>query len=232
MRRGPRLFFSFRSPFSWMAITKLERSVPDLHSRVEFIPYWEPDERTRAELAERGADLHYAQMSKAKHLYVLYDTRREAARLGLRIVWPVDIDPWWELPHLAWLAARRMGRAAEFYTAVMAARWEHGEDVCEAAVVRELARQVGLDPDRLVGATEVEDIRAEGVDCLYAAYDDDIFGVPYFRIRRERYWGLDRVDDFIAELGSDEPRSRRPATAARGERVRAAVDNDSAGGCG
>jgi 2-hydroxychromene-2-carboxylate isomerase len=228
MRRGARLHFSFRSPFSWMAVTRLLRRVPDATSRVEFLPYWDPDAQTSAGLSARDAEFHYAPMTKAKHLYILHDTKRQARRLGLGMVWPIDDEPWWELPHLAYLRARRLGAGPAFYSAVMAARWERGENICEAPVIRDLADGLGLDAAALLDAPHSPEIRAEGVDCLVTAYEDDIFGVPYFRIGRHRFWGLDRVDDFIEALEST---VEAPA-AAMPEPVLAAVDTDTAGGCG
>jgi 2-hydroxychromene-2-carboxylate isomerase len=230
VRRGPRVHFSFRSPYSWMAFARLLRRVPDAHERLELIPYWDPDVRTRADLQRAGAEFHYAQMKKAKHLYILHDTRRQAIRLGLRMVWPIDDDPWWELPHLGWLLARRLGFGEQFFAAVMAARWERGENVCDEKVIREIGAQVGVDGDLLMAAPDSTRIRAEGVDCLVAAYEDDIFGVPYFRIGRHRFWGLDRVDAFVAEL-LGEAVSQPPDMTEPPLRV-CAYDTDTAGGCG
>ena len=233
--KQPRVHFSFRSPFSWLALTVLRRRVPDLDRRVSFFPFWDPDPATTAALHERGADFHYAQMSKAKHLYILHDTKRQAARLGVAMRWPIDDDPWWEVPHLAWLRARRLGRARDFYDAACAARWERGEDICTPAAVAGLARTIGLDPQPLAAAVDVPDIRAEAVGCLVRAYEDDIFGIPYFRIGRHRFWGLDRVDDFAAELRRTGPAPSEPAgepvPAAAAVRV-GAYDVDTAGGCG
>ncbi|MGH3935804.1 MAG: 2-hydroxychromene-2-carboxylate isomerase [Pseudonocardiaceae bacterium] len=244
MKRAPRLHFSFRSPFSWMAVERLRSVVPDALRRIEFVPYWDPDPVTERLLAQRGAEFHYVQMSKAKHLYILHDTKRLARRLGLPMRWPIDRDPWWEVPHLAWLLARRLGAAEEFYSAVVAARWEQGRDVCQPDAIRELAVSMGLDSERLGCATEDPEIRAEAVDCLVAAYEDDIFGVPYFRFGRHRFWGFDRVDDFLAEylpllrVNGSAPVDRRPASVGGpgvpGE-LRSRVgtyDTDTAGGCG
>ncbi|MFI6042477.1 2-hydroxychromene-2-carboxylate isomerase [Nocardia sp. NPDC051321] len=197
MNRKARLYFSFRSPYSWMAVEKLARALPGAYEQLEFVPYWDPDQRTEEDLRARDAEFHYVPMSKAKHLYVLIDTKRMAERLGLPIHWPIDRDPWWEVPHLAWLAARRRGRPHSFYRAVVTARWIRGENICDPEVIRGLAVQTGLDGDELVGAVHAADLRAEGADCLARAYDDDIFGVPYLRLGRQRFWGLDRVDQFI-----------------------------------
>ncbi|HEV2371958.1 MAG TPA: DsbA family protein, partial [Streptosporangiaceae bacterium] len=166
MRHQPRIYFSFRSPYSWMAVERLRRELPDPHTVCEFVPYWDPDDVTQQALADRGGSFHYVQMSKAKHLYLLHDTKRMAARLGLPMRWPIDIDPWWELPHLAFLVAREMGAEVEFYTEVTAARWQRGEDVCTPQVLATVARRCGLDPKPLLAAPYDPGARAAGVQCL------------------------------------------------------------------
>ncbi|MFF0718310.1 2-hydroxychromene-2-carboxylate isomerase [Micromonospora sp. NPDC003816] len=243
MKKRPRLYFSFRSPYSWLAVHRLRAEVPDLFAQVDWFPYWDPDEKTNAALAERGAEMHYVQMSRAKHRYLLVDTKRLAQRAGLPMAWPIDVDPWWDLPHLAWLLARRAGRAVPFYDALVAARWERGEDICTPEVVARAAVEAGIDPVAAQNAPQDETLRAEGVDCLAAAYDDDIFGIPYLRVGRHRFWGLDRVDHFLAEWRPEntptpEASPAVPTAVRDGAAVPAAVldgaafDTDTAGGCG
>ena len=227
-RPGPRMHFSFRSPYTWMASIKLRRRVPDAFSRLELVPYWNPDQRTRDELAARGAEFHYADMSKAKHLYILRDTRGQARKLGLTMRWPIDVDPWWELPHLAWWVCRRQGRGEEFFDAVMAARWERGENICERPVVRRICAGLGIDDEEVVAAPESAEVRRGAVEALVRAYHDDIFGIPYFRTGQHRFWGLDRVDDFVdAWLATANPDPHMPhQVPVRG------FGDDTAGGCG
>ncbi|MBU3862707.1 DsbA family protein [Streptomyces sp. 4503] len=243
MKRRPRLYFNLRSPFSWMGLKRLEERFPQAPEVIEYYPYWDPDEKTRAALEERDSGFHYTQMSKAKHLYILQDTKRLSTRYGYTMSWPVDVDPWWELPHLAWLKARHLGRERDFYAAVSAARWERGENICDTEVLHRVAEAAGFDGDEMVAAAHDPALRAEGVDALAAAYDDDVFGIPYFKVGRHRFWGLDRVDGFLDELipalrkaGVDvaEPVPEAiddPLPAALLERV-GAYDSDSAGGCG
>ncbi|MGC5032717.1 DsbA family protein [Micromonospora sp. DT229] len=197
MTRRPRLYFSFRSPYSWLTVRRLREVVPDLSAEFDCLPYWDPDEKTSAALAERGGEFHYQQMSRAKHLYMLMDTKRLAQNRGIDMAWPVDVDSWWELPHLGWLAARQEGREWEFYDAIVAARWGRGDDICTPEVVATAATAAGLDPDRTVAAADDESIREEAVGCLYQAYLDDVFGIPYLKWGRHRFWGLDRVDAFL-----------------------------------
>jgi 2-hydroxychromene-2-carboxylate isomerase len=195
--RRPRLYFSLRSPYSWLAVHQLRAAVPDVFEAVEWFPYWDPDARTSAGLAARGGEFHYIQMSRAKHLYMLADTKRLAQRQGMTMAWPIDVDPWWELPHLAWMYARRQGLTWEFYDAITQARWGRGDNICDPAVVRAAAEQAGLDPERTVGAPDDPELRAEAVECLYQAYLDDIFGIPYMKWGRHRFWGFDRVGAFL-----------------------------------
>jgi 2-hydroxychromene-2-carboxylate isomerase len=233
VKRPPRLYFSFRSPYSWMAVHRLRRTVPDLFEVVDCYPYWDPDPDTEGALLELGARLPYQAMSKAKHLYVLGDTKRLATRLGLAMAWPIDIDPWWEVPHLAWLAARRLGVAVQCYDALVAARWQRGENICERAVLRRVTAEAGLPADLLDAAVDDAQVRAEGVRCLYAAYEDDIFGVPYLRLGRQRFWGFDRLELFLEAY--------RDATGAQADPLHGlpvatvpagGYDRDTAGGCG
>lgn len=239
MNRGPRVHFSLRSPFSWIAIHQLLRIVPDAHDVMEFIPYWDPDARTEAALSARGASFHYMAMSKAKHMYILHDTKRLTQRLGLQMAWPVDIEPWWEVPHLGWLQARREGKAAEFYDALVTARWRQGGNICDRAAVAALATSAGLDGQAVANACQDDDIRAEATECLVRAYEDDIFGIPYFRIGRHRFWGYDRLRAFLDELLPALGRAPATASLASSEPVPeyavsavGAFDTDTAGGCG
>jgi 2-hydroxychromene-2-carboxylate isomerase len=203
VKREPRLFFSFRSPFSWLALVRLRRAMPTALDRVEWIPFWDPDVEMERALESRGARMHYVPMSKAKHFYILEDTKRLADKLGLKMAWPIDTDRWWEVPHLGWLHARRLGRSRAFYEALAEARWSRGENICDPAVLGAIGATVGLDAAVLSEAARDPSLRAEALDCLVEAYNDDIFGIPYFRVRRHRFWGFDRVDDFVETLGRE-----------------------------
>lgn len=234
-RRRPRVYFSFRSPFSWMALKVLEQQVPDYATRYELIPFFEPDAESAAALAERGGQFHYVAMSKAKHLYILNDTKRLAAKLDLDLVWPIDIDPWWELPHLAWIRARQLGCEQAFYSAVTDARWLQGRNICEPEVLEEVLRKAGLPIMPLLTAPHDPSIRNEGVDALMRVYEDDVFGVPYFRSGPHKFWGLDRVKDFVTAVSPTPAPLHETATTPIPAPVLAAVgayDHDTAGGCG
>ena len=101
-----------------------------------------------------------------------------------------------------------------------------GENICEPDVLRKAADAAGLDGTLLAGAVDDPEIRAEGVDCLVRAYDDDVFGIPYGTVGRNRFWGLDRVDGFLQALEATVETEPDPVPVAR------SYDWDTAGGCG
>ncbi|MFJ6074770.1 DsbA family protein [Streptomyces sp. NPDC093065] len=204
-RRRPRVYFNLRSPYSWMALDQLERRFPRAGELIDYYPLWEPDAQLREALRERGAEVLYRPMSKAKHLYILSDVKRTATRLGYPLAWPVDSEQDWDLPHLAWLAARREGRERLLYRALVETRWHRGEPINQAEAVVKAADAAGLDGAALLTAARAPQTHAEAVDVLEAAYEDDIFGMPYFRIGRERLWGLDRLDEFVSALHRAHP---------------------------
>jgi 2-hydroxychromene-2-carboxylate isomerase len=201
-RKCPRFYFSFRSPYSWIGARLLEEKVETNCYGIDYIPSWEPDEQTSTLLEERGGEILYTSMSKQKHLYILQDIKRLTSKLGYKMAWPIDRNPWWDLPHLAYLAAQQYGKGHSFFWAVYRTRWEEGQDICSVHTIRRLAEEVGLAPDAIIGAVEEPIIRQMGAELLYQAYKDGVFGFPFFisSNSREKFWGIDRLEDFISSL--------------------------------
>lgn len=230
--RQPRFYFSLRSPYSWLAYCELMDRHQDVAERVEWRPFWEPDARSSELLAALGGEFPYAAMSRAKHLYILQDVARLAKRLDRSLVWPVDQDPVWEVPHLAYLVAQREGRGREYVAAAYRTRWEEGRNICDPAVIGGLGAELGLDPTELAGAAERPDLREQGSRLLLDVCRDGVFGVPFFVHGFSRFWGLDRLPDFAAHLREQLPPAGgmpEPATAVG---LGPSSDEGHAGGCG
>jgi len=221
-------FFSFRSPYSWIASRLLFNATSEAE-RIELVPFWEPDDESARLLRERGGDFPYRPMSDAKHRYILQDIRRLASHLSISMRWPVDERPWWDLSHLAYLKAVELGCGQAFFWGVYRARWEEGRDISDPKVIASLCEELGLDAEAIANAHADPAIRARGADCLYRIYEGDVFGVPYFMYRRERFWGVDRLPLFLRKL-SNCGKGGTEADAADGPAF--IYDTDHAGGCG
>ncbi|MBB5954055.1 2-hydroxychromene-2-carboxylate isomerase [Saccharothrix tamanrassetensis] len=229
MSRHPRFYFSLRSPYSWLAFHDLLRDAPEVADAIEWAPFWEPDERNDQALRERGEQFPYVAMSRAKHLYILQDVARLAAARGLSVKWPVDREPVWEIPHLGYLVALREGLGREYIAEVCSARWQHGRDICDRATIADIATRLGLDPDEVSNACDDDGLRARGVELLMDVCRDGVFGVPFFVHRFTRFWGVDRLADFVAHVRSKlAPAGAPPAGDAPGP----SADPGHAGGCG
>lgn len=222
-------FFSFRSPYSWLASVGL-RSLIDAGDALELVPFFEPDAPRRAALEARGGRFPYTAMSEAKHRYILRDVKRLTTRFGIEHGWPVDTDPWWEASHLGWIAADRRGHGLPFFWEVYKARWHLGLDISRTETIARICRTIGLtaaDTQAICDAPQSAEISALGVDALYRIYMEDIFGTPMFTHKRNQFWGLDRLDGFLAAI--DAPRDLDLPAAVD---VICPLEFDHAGGCG
>jgi 2-hydroxychromene-2-carboxylate isomerase len=196
----PRFYFSLRSPYSWLAYHDLLEGYPDVAAVVDWRPFWEPDEHSERLLSDAGGRFIYTPMSREKHLYILHDVRRLAATRKREMTWPIDRNPCWEIPHLAYLVARSHSLGVEFIDVAYRARWQQGRDICDRRVIGELAEELGLDPHEAIGAADDPELRRLGTLALLDIYRDDVFGVPFFVHRRDKYWGVDRLPSFVAAV--------------------------------
>lgn len=235
-RKKIRFFFCFRSPYSWIGARWLEERLDPDALGIEYIPFWEPDKRSGDLLNAKGGEFFYTPMSRAKHLYILQDIKRITAKLGYSLKWPIDKEKlWWDLPHLGYLAARREGKGYPFFWEIHRARWGEGKNICSREVIREIASKVGLDPEGIENAPDDEAIRSQGAEELYKCYEEGVFGIPFFVHGYEKFWGIDRFEDFVASLKRQEEIStcgKKEGIRVDEELTHTVYDTDHAGGCG
>jgi 2-hydroxychromene-2-carboxylate isomerase len=234
-KKPPRWYFSLRSPYSWFAYRDLTKHYPDVLDAVRWIPFWEPDARSEELLEGIGVQLPLVPMAREKNFYILQDTRRLAEDRGLDVTWPIDREPVWEVSHLAYLVAEDAGVGREFVDRVYRARWQESKNICDPAVIGEIAADLGLDADRAAGAVDDPELRQRGVEILAASARDGLFGVPFFIHGHDKFWGVDRVEAFVAALRGV-PRSAAGISdaelAALPDLAGAGGDAGHAGGCG
>lgn len=203
-KRTPELrcYYSLRSPYGWLAMLRLDALGLGPGTRLAYLPYFEPTGSLRERLEARGAEFLYTPMSKARHRYILGDVKRLAQGQGLQVCWPVDIDVDWSIPHLVALACTSDAQRRTFLFDALDARWRRGEAIFDWNHSQQLlAARIGAAAAAAVIADARSDRVAEqAVNCLYEAWKADVFGVPTLSVGRERFWGHDRLDQFMLAL--------------------------------
>ncbi len=142
-----------------------------------------------------------ADRHESRKAYRLQDLRRQAAKAGLPLnlkpaFWPANPAP----SSYAVIAAAKAGGGdlPGLVHAFTRAVWVENRNIAEDEVAQDILRQHGFDPkiaDRgMLAAAETY------VGNLEEAVARGVFGVPFYIVGDERFWGQDRLDDLDLHL--------------------------------
>lgn len=229
-------YFSFRSPYSWLAYHDLSTHHRRYLNELRWQPFWEPNEEFDRILQTKNQPFPYVPMSKAKHLYMLQDVRRQARARGLQNVWPADEHPAWEISHLPWYVAQHHGLCHEYIAQVYEARWVRGADIHDPAVIDAITQRIA--PHVFAPVADIladRHIQQLAAQSLQEIWENDVFGVPYFLKGAQRFWGMDRLEAFLTTMPQPSPDEAN--TAVEHTKIPAAAaahtaDPGHEGGCG
>ncbi len=195
-------FFSFRSPYSYLAAPRAFALVDRYAVDVVF--------RGVIPMAMRGQAV-----PRSKRLHTLRDTKREADRLGMpfgRIHDPIGDGATRCL--LVAAHAADAGRVREFVLAASRGIWAEAVDVADDAGLRTVCEAAGLDWPSCAAALTDPAMRAR-VDADTAAVGQlGHWGVPILLFRGEPFWGQDRIEDLEIALQDAGLARARPAPTA------------------
>lgn len=182
-------FFSFRSPYSYLAAPRVfaleDRYAVDVVFR-GVIP-----------MAMRGQAV-----PRAKRLHTLRDVKREAKRQGLpfgRIHDPLGDGATRCL--LVAAHAADVGRVREFVLAASRGIWAEAVDVASDAGLRAVCEASGLAWSDCLTALTDPVLSARVAQDTVAVAALDHWGVPILLFRDEVFWGQDRIEDLELVLG-------------------------------
>ena len=186
-------FFSFRSPYSYLAAPRAF-ALADRHDvEVTFhgvIP-----------MAMRGQSV-----PMAKRLHTLRDVKREADRLGMpfgRVHDPIGDGALRCL--LVAEHAAEVGRVRDFVLAASRAIWAEGVDVSRDEGLRSVCDEAGLEWGRCSGALRDPAYRARVDAATERLAAHGHWGVPLFVLGGEQFWGQDRIEDVERALSRAVP---------------------------
>jgi 2-hydroxychromene-2-carboxylate isomerase len=179
-----RFYFSFRSPYAWIAAERLDSELGDLGVPIERIPIFPTPElfpNDPSTLPDKVA-------------YLLQDVPRLAREYGLKVRFPASGDTDWALSHAAFLGAEPERASQRLMVQLFRKRFSEGLNLGDDAVVADAAKAAGLDPDPILAAGHSSALRDQvSAGWRLAAERDRIFGVPSFVFAGKLYWGQDRM---------------------------------------
>ena len=184
-----KFYFSFRSPYAWLAYERLARIGSTFPAPLRRIPVFPPPNFPNDPAAV-----------PTKLDYVLHDTARIAAAYGLTVTRPPNVDTDWMRPHAAYRYAADAGHGDAFALAAYRARFSYGRDIGSTDVLYAVAAEVGIDPDATVHACDDSTVQQAVLNGMMEAMQDGIFGVPFFAWRDQRFWGNDRIEWLLRAL--------------------------------
>jgi 2-hydroxychromene-2-carboxylate isomerase len=185
-----RFYFSFRSPYSWLAFLRVDRAIETLPVELQYLPVFPPPDFPNDPTAVPN-----------KLKYIRRDVGRQAEAYGYTLgdLPPVDCE--WIRPHAAFVYAHDQGKAKAFALELYGARFVRGRDVGEDAVMREVALACGLDAGALLAAANDAAYQTRVVQgMIQGVQEDSIFGVPLLVYRGEPFWGNDRIDWLVRAI--------------------------------
>lgn len=194
------VFWSFRSPYSYLVTRDLLQLRRDFDVRVTLRPV--------LPIAVRSKGLVFDASDKKRPRYIVMDSRRRAAFLGLPLQWPrpdpVVQDPdtfevpehqprIWRLMGLG-LAAEARGKGIDFVHAAAAKIWGGTEGWDTGDHLKDAAASVGLDLAEMEAAIDPEAVRNE-VEANHEALEAaGHWGVPTMVFDGEPFFGQDRIE--------------------------------------
>jgi 2-hydroxychromene-2-carboxylate isomerase len=185
-------YFSFRSPYTWLAFYRLARVISALPVNVEYVPIFPPKD-----------SLNNPPADARKSNYIKEDIERFAEAFGLRLSWPKPFDTDWIRPHAAHLFAQDQGQGIKFALSAYAARFSEGRDIGTDEVIAAIGGMCGLDASAVVDAADDREMQARVMKGMAGRQDSGVFGVPFFIYRGSKYWGNDRIEWLLRHIYRD-----------------------------
>ena len=183
-----RVYFAFRSPYSRLALHKLAEAGRD----VDLVVFTGPPD---------GTPFTDPVQNKPKLAYYREDVVRMTKRAGLPFNPPKPFEVDYTAADRAFVAANAAGKGMAFAISVSDARWGEGRNISDLTLLQDCMAAVGLDPV-LAETAQTNDAVAETFAAQRALHEQDqVFGVPFMVAESGKYWGHDRIDIMLEDLG-------------------------------
>jgi 2-hydroxychromene-2-carboxylate isomerase len=146
-----------------------------------------------------------AQRPPSRQAYRLAELTRWSKHLGMPLnlhptFFPVSGEPGGKLI-IAALHAAGSDKALALLGALGRACWADQKNIADADTLAAIAGSVGLDGAALLTLSGSDAVAADFARNTEEAIAAEVFGVPWYRIDGEGFWGQDRLDFVERKLG-------------------------------
>lgn len=181
------VFYSFQSPYSYLAL----ESIYNLERDFDIELLWQPFSAKAA-----GQQVPPSPIVPDKLSYVFEDTKRFAEENNIPLVFPdkwpeVEFDPG-RITRGA-MVAKDLGVLMEYNFKVFHKCWGLGEDPNEDSFMGELAEELDVDLGELLSKLSTTDTRERVKGVYKRGRKLGVFDTPTFLIDKERIVGMDKI---------------------------------------
>ncbi len=191
-------YFEFNSPFAYIAAHTIEDVAAKHGASVSWRPVSLGHVWKAIEAINVGPAGHPVKLK-----YQAQDSARFAKLSGLPLtrpsVHPVDA----KLARLAFyrLSAKDPELGKTFVKAVFDQFWGRGEDITGVEHLAGVMKEIGESEGELTAALDDAAAKQQMIDYTQAAIDSGAFGMPWFKVGDQVFWGADRIphiDQYLA----------------------------------
>jgi 2-hydroxychromene-2-carboxylate isomerase len=188
-------YFELASPYSYLASLQLEAIARSANRSLE----WKPID-IEAVWAAQGVLEAYGAVRRLKRGYVIRDSQRCAAALGIRFARPVTSARDTCLAKLAYWGLRATDRelAQRFIQAVWHRHFCEGLAIGTAQDLAQAFANGGLDAEAIASAARAPKAREDQDACNAQAIAVACFGIPWIVVDGDSFFGQDRLDQVAA----------------------------------
>lgn len=186
MSKTIEVYFSFSSPFAYLAKTQFPGLIERYQCNINYRPI---DLRLLWKLTGNQSP---AQIPN-KLQYLMKDigdwSKYYQVPFQMPSRFPMDNRP----PSAAAFAAKKTGKFAEFIGEVLEAYYVSDLDIASPEVLGKIGAELGLDKEAIISAINDAEINQQIDAETETAANKGVFGVPTFFIGEDMYWGNDRL---------------------------------------
>ena len=190
-------FFELASPYSYLASHQLDQLNLDLRREVD----WRPID-IEVVWSALGVLEAYAIVRNVKRKYIAQDAQRCARALGVPLTKPTTSACETKLAKLAYWGLRSYGLelAVRFIRAVWNAHFANGDPIGSSQELAAATAGLGLRSEAIEAAAQSAEARQAQDVSNAAAIGLGCFGVPWFAVDGEVFFGHDRLPHLASHI--------------------------------